>query len=1176
MRTTWIVTLVLAAVGGAQVVGCSSEPQAAQRQQAESALCPTGQVMFTFGVSSPGENSAEYDSQRAPGTTPYRMNLADEIFTAACTFDGGSNNGDGGTPPAWASKNYLARARERCANTARCWVPWTDCIDPTALARNPKLVDEISKAELTYHCSLYAADRVESERAVPQFYQGGWQGTPYGPWPYCPQVRGAVVTNPRKVCVPEQCHGATRRDQDMNCAQDFNRPIVKEEDLQVAPLGLSPLFQARVTEEGSDGTVDGVTRLPLPKRGLYPYDLHSIDGGLVTTVAPPQARAVLWVTDTWVHPTEKTTVEVYRCQALSFEAGEQALRLQPDGGSPLIRGQIVLSPECFNADVQAAQVKLVAERLGTTAQQFMGDHVRQGSRFHVSYDLEEKTIFLPKGVTKETACGVNPLNFFFVPSAHTYDYQAWLAQREIHAVVDAPSLAGYSFEGAPNRIELGVSDFRVRTPEITVRLNSPRPSAVAVDFDYYLANDREFAFGNLGYRHIVRPKVTAYLVPRAADGGFMPASEDGFEALGAPVELTGADSAGGWVGPNGGTVNATYVPSAALKAKLGGTDTAFAVGADDARTYEVVACLSGDTFSEVGGSQYGDGEWTIRPGKWAAPFWASPQAYKQITEFVQARFQVNYAQKYYAALGNEAAGREAWRPPGFPSAGVACRWSKMPLIIHVDRSVPSVQGFATTMWDGQPNNQKNGNGSMTQSLDNDSDRTCDTNASGKQKCTSSTAAGQQGEGEMGRGYFSVNTDSNVDPGSGDSSHDNSSASGDGELLGFTVLDPMSADDTKQWDSTDPTKAHKLTITITPPWDKIWEAIKLSSQGTLNPEWEKGRYAGVMGLGVGWGFKIPLNQFGMVTITIAVGFSLALTFSIEYPVAADGQYPCLNPANGKACVAVNQKTASLEAAQTQCAAAGARLAELGNADESAAVFNAISAEATNTFWVGGQIANEFSPSACRDAWSAATCTPNHKSHYRWLSNDDEFGTSTGSGAGAVSATLISTTNWSSISLMPRVPSRGGVTVNQAGEVRTKDQSSTLPSVCLYDPATSDLGLKITTEVDLGVAAGIGVEWCWPNDEVGLCLAGNLNLVSFGIKPSLTYSLHLLKDAQNRKSRRENLNVNVKWHVTLLEGSVEAKVKAFIFEFSYTLYEFGGFIADEGTLYDYNHPTVEAFR
>ena len=80
----------------------------------------------------------------------------------------------------------------------------------------------------------------------------------------------------------------------------------------------------------------------------------------------------------------------------------------------------------------------------------------------------------------------------------------------------------------------------------------------------------------------------------------------------------------------------------------------------------------------------------------------------------------------------------------------------------------------------------------------------------------------------------------------------------------------------------------------------------------------------------------------------------------------------------------------------------------------------------------------------------------------------------------------------------------------------------------------------------------------------------------VAPTVETSFHLLKDYRGRKARRDNTNLYAEWGITFLEGAVELKIKALVFELSLMLIEFSGFKLPGDKLYDFNFPSMEPFR
>lgn len=919
------------------LVACGDGADLDASEQAVGTVCPDGTVLWTFGASAPGLYSSEYDSQAPDASVPpLPRSVITEVQELVCRFPSSATNAS-------------IRATASCRDMTRCTLQ-TNCVDDYTRFANPTFALSQQPTELRWHCS-------DQDAGLDYVATGGKDSVTF----YCPQPPVPPRATPaRTACVPKQCHGATRRDADMNCVADFTRVPVTEQSARVLWLNLEPKYQPRRTRVVNGVTFDAETSQPSDYRYakvLNQDQRYHVTGGILYgSGVPKEARAALWLTEKLQTDTGRS-IDVFRCVARVFDVGQTAPQDRIGSISyPSFESDIVLSPDCFNEAVTQNQRTIAARKIGMTLDTFNRTYKPRQLDFHLSFDMEAKNVFVPKGQDPAVACAPNPLAFFYDGTTKTYDYKTYFEQQELHTF-QRGSAADSNFTGwgvsTPNRIEMGINDVRNRLPAVTIRTNSVATQRLSIEADWYIANDPNGYYEVYMARHF-KPKLTAFLVPRGTDGGYQAPGPLGFEQFG-QLNLPTGESTGSEpsvsVDALGVTVNGGFIVDAPLKAKLLDDRGPIGVGATGSRTYEVLACVEGRA-----------GDYSIN-----SRFWTTG---------------INYDLTPVITVGNASDTEAAFKPPGFPSPGQGCRWSRTPLIITIDKSVGAVEPIAEVAWEGQVTGSQNGNGGMSQQNDNDNDRSCTTNSSGRQKCDTASRGSQRGSGNFGRTYYATSTSSVADPGAGNpamSSADDSSASGNAEVLGFQVLDPSNASTAENWSLDTAGQKNTVTMTITPPWDNIWQALRRAANGNTNPEWNKGRYAGLLGLGVGWGFKIPLNQFGIVTITISVGFSLALTASVTYSRRPDDAYKCLGRTTP--CVEVNSTSLSFAEANQACSLNGARLAELSSQTESAVLSTLLNTQSLDNFWVGAQLNNEFTPASCLFSWNGGQCTPAHKTTYR---------------------------------------------------------------------------------------------------------------------------------------------------------------------------------------------------
>ncbi len=1153
------------------LAACSSD--LASVTQAAGETCPAGQKRWAFSDRLPASWTSLADTQQPDASTykPRFRNVITEVTSFSCR----SRQDDGGVA---YNSNGAATATAVCRDLTQCFLK-NDCVDPVERLLNSPRLSRVLPMELAWKCadgsSHYAEDGADTV------------------WLACPDALNVrEPADARIACVPTVCNGATRRGADLSCVPDLARPLVREEDIELTQFDVRGKFMP--FETNAAGTAHGRTGRSLAfaelDKRLEIDQLSRIRASVVfrrNTRPPPSAKMALWMSevhddaiDGGARGTSSAATESFRCLVKTFDVG---YRQAADGG--LDRGSVVgldfvtifdedlvIPPDCFNESI-AYQQQWVFRQPKVDGQELPRKRVRS-LKFHLSYDMDNASIFVPKGKSRADACAADPVEFYYQRATDLYDLQGFYKQREVAKNPGYGSTRYYSdgssrffvatdgyFIGSndvifypSDRVEMGLSDVRVDKPVTTIKVNSRARQKIDVSGDFYRAFDPVYSFSGYVAKYM-KTKLRVFLVPRGSNGEYVAPGAEGFTSIGA-VDIPMGRDGKPIPGPQGVTISGRFLIDSTLKAAFLNPSSSLYVS-EGRRTFEVVGCVEARSDS---------GDYWIN-----SEFWATP----------------NYRYNRQVIVGNDAAAEAAYKPPGFPSPGRGCRWSKAPLVIVIDKSISTVEPIDSILWDGQGNTEEQGNSSVKQTNDNDADRTCQATDAGTPRCDQGSGAGQKGKGDYGKSYYATSTSSAYTPGSfrmqNGQPADDSEAAGGAEVLGYQVLDPEADSEMKQWEFNPVSKVQKVNLTITPPWDNIWAAIKQANQGNLNPEWVKGRYAGLQGLGVGWGYKQPVGSFGIVTFTISVGFSLALIIGVSHTQNPDDLYKCIvpTPAAGttpSACVQLGSEEKSFTDAVTDCGTRGARLAELSTLNESALLETLLNGPSSpgEAVWVGAQQADEYNPGLCLGTWLDSVCRPNHKTQFRWLSNDATFASTTGGAAGTIDTTAVYFSGGIQNGLFPRAPAKAGVIFNRDGSLSSDVATAQHPYACMYDPAERDIPIKVEAAVELGFAVGVGIEWCFPSDEIGICLAGTLNLAALKIAPKVETVFHHLRDHRGRTSRRDNTNLSAEWSVTLLEGSVEAKFKALIFEFSIVILEFGGFSLGKDKLFDFNFPSMEPFR
>lgn len=978
-------------------------------------------------------------------------------------------------------------------------------------------------------------------------------------------------------CVPEQCHGATRRNEKLECVPDFTRPYVTisgdyTNQAMVLSVPYGGFFNRnvarRVTETGFDTKAPRPADWPTDRTWygavydqynadywvLYPKGIYSLAGTktfngvsearnttlkyVPSSQSPDglKGRVVMWMAD--VYTKNSQSVSAFRCVMHSVEMSKYGKGTPVGGGDPrnvvtLDQEKFQLPTDCTNQSNAAAFRELEATKLGLTLAQFDSQYKLDHTELRAAFDLENVNVDIPTGKTRETVCAPNPVDFFYNRTAKLHDLQAYYSQNSIEMRVGSASQ--YSTGGVNanlhtplrfgdiSRTEIGLSDVNVRQAELRLKTTGTLRQGVRIDIGWYIAHDengywQKFGFDNWNIQLVSR----TYLVPKDSNGNQVAAGTAGYTVIG-ETPLTATD-------PMGTTVSARYLVTEALRTAMLTANSDIEIGPTGRRTFELLTCV--EILNKQSRTKRSYGLDNSSEG----------------------------TEGYYVDYG--AGG--SFTPMGFSAAGRGCQWSKTPLLVRLDKATQPLEPLSAGDWSGEANPAAAGDGSMSQKLDNDSERNCTDNDAGTPDCDTTTNNDLNGTGLLGGTYATIDSNSQVDTGKP------YSADGEADLMEFNVLEE---DDESPWQ--EPGK--KVTLTFVPPWEDIRE--HLSATWTA-PEWKTGRYAGMMGLGVGWGFKFPVFfgpvQLGVAVITVSLGFSIEL--NLEY--SADEKYPCLNQ-NGPC--AQEMTSAKLSLAMTNCYATGGRLAEYSSAAEAQRVKAALDGASANDIWLGAQVANEYATPGCATTWVANSCASNHKQYLRWLTNDEDFATSTGFAAATWQPAYVFFPS-SASPAKPGMPSGKpvdrGVVLNKSGTIGVVPIDESHASVCVYENAVSDNSHTFKAEIGIGLAVGVTLAFCTPSDEAGICLEGSINFVSVALKPSLTYSYHRLTDAQHRRAVRSNVNFSFDWELKVLEGSIDVKLVFGPFELKYNLLTFDGLkipaSAAGGKFYESNLPSIEPFK
>ena len=199
---------------------------------------------------------------------------------------------------------------------------------------------------------------------------------------------------------------------------------------------------------------------------------------------------------------------------------------------------------------------------------------------------------------------------------------------------------------------------------------------------------------------------------------------------------------------------------------------------------------------------------------------------------------------------------------------IGCRPANQLLTVKLDRFVSPLNPVASSGFSGTTSERESGDSTMNSTLDNDSEVECPDDPT-KRSCNEVAKNGNRTDGEGSRSIFEINAEA-------DKEFEGSiELSLWGEILGFTVVSMSDPITTKvAYPSAQTATASTVRAKLAPNWEPVEKALNRAfGKGVM--EWDTGRYAGAMGLGVGWGYKFMIHAGPipvLVTFSITTGIS----------------------------------------------------------------------------------------------------------------------------------------------------------------------------------------------------------------------------------------------------------------------------------------------------------------
>lgn len=967
---------------------------------------------------------------------------------------------------------------------------------------------------------------------------------------------------PRTACIPRFCHGQSHRDPLMNCVEEPDMPAVEP---HIAWSAVREPYRGDGTCASSENCLDENGH-----RKLHVGSVQEIALWMTYDVEPPpNTRLSVWLADQWMpkgtteaEPYAADSLYAYRCMATFVDLStgvdyddvpdsDPLKKFAPATGAvrQLVKKRVELSQECTRSSwyVKAD----AALNGGIWEDTLLEKYDNLGTRVFYSFDMESTTAMIPSGGTLADSCAANPPTFyrrrrFDRDTNRAYNMVEYLRQRELRsASVVGKSSPGYGFS-YPNAVHVRTRDFKLDKAAISVSNLPLQGSAlpVHVTFDEAL---------RLGWRAVESTEYEArvYLWPADRKREVARYPEIG------TIPLTKVDKGNGEFKParstpDGRTVSKTLTIPADVRSQFFDPGSPLYISPEqETRAFEVFYCV--DSIP-----QRNDGD---------ARQWFHPDAAGQTSSVVPVTLfpRTGGTFKNYIIVDEPdfQGPYQAFNPLGHGSYIPGCRFSSMPLMITADRFDLSTTPIANQSFSGAPSTTTSGSRKMSGESDNDVATTCTDTV--QKSCTDASGHGMTGKGEMGFSYFDVSFGSTREADS------KVSLNMKAEILGFQVIDPMGVGKAElAW----PSGSRAETITISPQWDKIRDALN----GGVPPggvEWKSGNFAGMMGLGLGIGRKIPIQMGpipGLITLTASAGVSLSLSASFQGAPQSGEEYPCVGASD---CVKLESTPMSFDKASEYCQVRGGRLAELGSSTEGLQVDSAVP-NTTQRYWVGGQLGYQHRNEQCKSNFLASQCLDGSKTSFRWLSTNDEFARGVGGNNAALASGMSHNVSPSSV-LNTQIPRRAGVAFEgSTNKLYPTDMGTELPFACRYEHVDDTSFFKWGLSLNVGAAAGLGMSFCVPTDDPGICLLGSLNFIGANLSLAYTNQYFWLERGGVTYGRRGNTNLSVPWSVNILSGSIDVAVNFWFVSFSWQLIGFSGFQLAGGKLVDLNTPSFVDYR
>jgi hypothetical protein len=1121
----------VAAVVGAVEAGCSGSADSSSGAGTgatpifnavdPSKTCPAGYVGWNFATGGAG-----------PGVVP-----AIHIVSAACVSpDGGSASAGG---DAGASGSAMADLTKACEGKSDCMFSESGAgcsnVHITYMCGSSSTtIDRTFLGADTLSCLLPFADDAGTDTAATS--AAGDSGTDFH------GGLNSVIEPTGKACVPKSCPANTKRTANMQCVAE-PKTVPDRFDVEVPTL------------TAVDDTTADPTEFSLVTNTRY--NLQTV---IAVGAQPPVGRVLFWLADVYRRKDGSTnqTFEGFRCTFGDAAVSASDVKSLPWSGDNALHNQYdvqvlqTATPVCTDPMLVGTAHADAAQRAGMSVTDFDAMYAFSAVTAHASFDMDGVNNFAQNSLDSifrapSIGCAPNPPGFYYHASSgdggsgsyvNLYDY---LGQREpaIYSVDPIRAFVLNDDDGAANHTELNVGGVLQGAGKISQYPTQIRMSALAMRVDTPTVDlpkfgsvtpviNADISYVMVGDESPLNPYGFSYT--GAGIAGFKSLADRNFRAdvyadvSGGGSILLGSVPLTGGV-PSGTTVTSQVVVTRPNVKQF--FDTYL-----NATSFSLRYCLNADGFT-------------------TGPDPVTNQ---------------NHILDLPHVTGNDGTVFGAGFMYGSGHGDQNCVSGDTVIAITRDfESRPSTAISGTSQVDNSAD-QSSGDSTSNGKQSNDAESGCVGNT-----CSNAQSLGMSAGGLGGTQIFNA-----VSTGS-ETSNANGSGTGNLDLsasaMGYTIID-LPDDGSHGWASEADVPQDGLEFAVSINVPPIVAALREAATGTPE-EIEQGVYGGQSGVGVAIGYKTFLEIGpipGTVDVGVSAGVSLALKFVVK--TAPDTAYPCISPAQSSTCFALDSDSNTQDNAQGDCTDKGGKLAEVHSADDLVGL-RAAGAGMTGTYWVGGQQSYQYASASCADLTSAnsADCASKAAENVRWISDDAIFASATGSGPPVpASSAFVAATD---LNLVSQLPTETALVYN-AGTKRLELQPTNQlnPGICEFELGTKENYRSFGGGIELGVAAGLFMEFCSPDDDIGICVDGAINFVDI----KLGFEVDRISRTVTRASDGSTFTVggtkiSVPWSLDLLSGEAGATFEAYFFSYHVTFAHWPGFQVANGSLFTSFNPSIE---